>query len=93
MHLGYYGTPGWCGSFFGSWGWFWPLLGFALITTLIVGVILIIRNSNNRYKNNYHPAIGSNTENGSIRILNERYAKGEINHEEYHRMKKNIQQK
>jgi uncharacterized membrane protein len=34
-----------------------------------------------------------NTENDSIRILNERYAKGEINHEEYHRMKENIQNK
>ena len=93
MHFGYYGTPGWCGNFFASWGWFWPLLGLALIITLIVGVILIIRNSNNRYKNDYNPAMEHNTENDSIRILNERYAKGEINHEEYHRMKENIQNK
>ncbi|MFO7881142.1 MAG: SHOCT domain-containing protein [Kosmotogaceae bacterium] len=93
MHLGYFGTPGWCGNFFGTWGWFWPILGFTLITALIVGVILIIRNSNNRYRNNFHLAIEDNAENSSIRILNERYVKGEISHEEYHRMKKNIQQK
>ncbi|TYB91672.1 MAG: hypothetical protein FXF54_08140 [Kosmotoga sp.] len=86
----HFGIPAWCGNYFGIWGWFWPIIGFVIIIALIVGTFFIIRNSSNRHRNKYQPAVKNHNESGSIKILNERYAKGEISHEEYLKRKKII---
>jgi putative membrane protein len=78
----------WNGPFGDGWGWFWPfhfvipLLFWALI---IAGVVWIVRYTTDWGE---HPRIGRRQP--SLDVLEERYARGEINREEYLQKKKDI---
>jgi putative membrane protein len=78
----------WNGPFGDGWGWFWPfhfiipLLFWALI---IVGVVWIVRYVTD---SGDHPRIGRRQP--GLDVLEERYARGEINREEYLQKKKDI---
>jgi putative membrane protein len=75
-------------TFGDGWGWFWPfhfiipLLFWALI---IAGVVWIVR-----YATDWgdHPRMGRRQP--GLDFLEERYARGEINREEYLQKKKDI---
>jgi putative membrane protein len=78
----------WNGPFGDGWSWFWPfhfiipLLFWALI---IAGVVWIVR-----YMTDWgdHPHTGRRQP--GLDILEERYARGEINREEYLQKRKDI---
>ncbi|MDO7976198.1 SHOCT domain-containing protein [Oceanotoga sp. DSM 15011] len=66
---------------------------FILIVIIIAIVWIIFRNENNNrnyYENRYRNIPNDNIDDNSLKILNERYAKGEISEDEYLRMKENI---
>lgn len=69
-----------------GWGWPWPLMMLVFWIAVIVGVIFLVRwvaSSANRGR-------GSTSEESALDILNKRYAKGEINRDEYEKIKKDI---
>jgi putative membrane protein len=76
------GMMGWgCGS-----GWPWPIMMFVFWIVVIVGVVFLVRwlvlsASKGR---------GPSQEESSLDILKKRYAKGEINKDEYEKIKKDI---
>ena len=64
------------------------LVGLAVLALLVVGVIALVRGSHMRHGG--HQDIHAGQSNSSIQamnILDERYARGEINDEEYQRKK------
>ncbi|SFK72908.1 putative membrane protein [Marinilactibacillus piezotolerans] len=68
-----------CSGIAGS-GFFWPIPA-VLLLVIVLSVIMIAKN--NRQKK--RPI-----ESSSLEILNERYARGEIDDQEYSRRKKNL---
>jgi len=90
--LFYYGFP-----FTGPWGWFSALIGL-LITIIIFSVIVriivrIVRGDYCCHRHHHHwddPARREDTYSAARKILDERYAKGEISEEEYKRMRDNL---
>ena len=76
------GMMGWgCGM-----GWPWPILMLVFWIAVIAGVVFIMRwlmLSANRGR-------GGASEGSALDILNKRYAKGEINKDEYEKIKKDI---
>lgn len=78
----------WNGPFGDGWGWFWPfhfiipLLFWALI---IAGMVWIVRYMTD--SGDYH-RMGRRQP--GLDVLEERYARGEINREEYLQKKKDI---
>lgn len=77
--MGYYGNGGWLGFGF---GWVFMIFWWALIIFGIVALIRLVT----RHRRNW-----MNSEKSALDILKERYAKGEINKEEFEKMKKDIQ--
>lgn len=57
-----------------------------IILIIIIGIAVSMLVKNNREKN-------ANRSNSALKILNERFAKGEIDEEEYKRMKEMLSQK
>lgn len=76
------GMMGWgCG-----WGWPWPILMLVFWIAVIAGVVFAVRwlmLSANRGR-------GGTSEGSALDILKKRYAKGEINKDEYEKIKKDI---
>lgn len=72
----------WRGAYF--WGPFWPWGAIRLIfpILIIVGIGYLI------YRLISHPVV--KVKEDSLEILKKRYAKGEINEEEFKKMKKNL---
>lgn len=67
------------------------LVGLAILVLLVIGVIALFRGSHMRH--NGHSDVNAGQSSGSIQamnILDERYARGEINDEEYQRKKAEI---
>ncbi|MHB8962049.1 MAG: SHOCT domain-containing protein [Saccharofermentanales bacterium] len=79
------GIDGFCRNMAGP-GWIGMLVGGLLFLGLVVlGMVLLVRYAKNNSHSADHPAGGSisaNTDN-ALKILNERYARGEINDDEY----------
>lgn len=84
MHRGYLLD----GYGFMFWTWLIPLFFLLLMG---IAVYMIYRN-NKMSKQSKHSGEGQ-TNNRALEILDERYAKGEIDEEEYKRMKKNLSEK
>lgn len=84
MHRGYWFNG--YGNMF--WSWLIPL---ALILLIAIAVYMIFRNN----KTGDQTLRDDNTQstNRAHEILDERYAKGEIDEEEYKRMKRNLSEK
>jgi putative membrane protein len=61
-----------------GWMWFWPLLVLAGLLLLIYGVVRLAQSS---------PSVPENAQRGSSarRILDERFARGEIDEDDYRR--------
>jgi putative membrane protein len=77
------GMMGW-----GQIGWFWPMGMILFWVLMIIGIILLIRG--------FRTAKGSVREAGpaaesALEILKKRYARGEINKEEYLEKKKDLE--
>ncbi len=70
----------------GNIGWFSMLICLLIVVLIIIGVVYLIKGLTNRS----HKNVSFNTNNHSLEILNERYAKGEINKEEYDSIKKSL---
>ncbi|TLS38892.1 SHOCT domain-containing protein [Pseudalkalibacillus caeni] len=68
------------GGGFGMFGWFIPVIIIAIILFLVVYFVRNIQNKNQ-----------SSTSSNARAILEERYVKGEISEEEYHRKLNNLQ--
>jgi putative membrane protein len=71
-----------------SWGWLWPfhlivpILFWALIIT---AVIMLVRYANGWREHSFRTA-----QPGALNVLEERYARGEINRDEYLQKKRDI---
>lgn len=83
----------WNGPFFGmmgDWGgWAWPLMGIVpllFLAVLIAAVVLIVRNATGPGGNS--PPMERRSP--GLDALEERYARGEINRDEYLQKKKDI---
>lgn len=72
----------------GMGGWFWLLV---LLFVVIVGLLvyLLLRSPQNRYSS----GSSGRTTDEALRILNERFARGEISEEEYLRRKELLEKR
>lgn len=85
MHWGFW-NPASCWNWFGGWGWLGSIFGLILIVlffAVILWVIKYVVDTGSKSK-----AVVSNHDSEALRILKLRYAKGEINDEEYEKMRK-----
>ncbi len=77
--------PGMMGWGYGM-GWFWPIMVFAFWIVVVIGVVFLVRwlvlSTNKR--------TGAASEESALDILKKRYARGEINKDEYEKIKKDI---
>lgn len=72
----------WSGGAFGGWGWAGMALNLLVWAALIGGVIFLLRRAVSRSSGG--PAVASYTGlHPAIRIAQERYARGEIDREQY----------
>lgn len=82
---GYGMGPGMMGWGYGM-GWFWSIIMIVFWISLIVGIIFLIRwvvLSTNKGRE-------TKSESSALEILKKRYAGGEMNKEEYEKIKKDI---
>jgi len=89
MHGWYWwGWPS-CVNWFGGFGWIGMIFSFVFFALIIVVAIFVLKKllSGNRYNSSYV----KRSSNRALEILKERYAKGEIEEEEFLRMKKNLE--
>jgi len=85
---GFYGFDGFCRHIGFGGGFFMMLGGLLLLGLVIYGIVVLTRN-----KSASHPVTGGTPlqDIGSaMNILNERFARGEINEEEYARKKSEL---
>lgn len=88
----YYGPGpggGWGPGMMGGWGmgWLGPFMGLAIWGLIIVGGIFLIRWLIRASSG--HPAPGGHGDN-ALEILRQRYARGEINKDQFEAMKKDL---
>ena len=70
-----------------GWGWFGPLFMLVFWVLIVVLIILLVR----RLVSAGHPNVtGPPQENSALEILKKRYARGEINKEEFEDKKKDL---
>ncbi|MGD8228404.1 MAG: SHOCT domain-containing protein [Desulfobacteraceae bacterium] len=79
-----HGPMGWG---YGSMGWIWHILMMAFWVAVIVGIILFIRWL---IVSSRTGAVKGPSENSALEILKTRYAKGEINKEEFEEKKTDL---
>ena len=75
---------GWQGGWHGDWGWghmiFWPFMMLLLLGGLIVLIVLAIRWTSS---GSIGGGVGASKANRALEILEERFARGEIDKEEF----------
>ena len=79
-----------CGWMSGEWSHMSPFMGILMFIfwgLVIYAVIMIVRGA----KRNNKDASGSQQHETPLEILKKRYASGEIDHEEYNRIKKDLE--
>ena len=76
------GGPGWWGGGFGLFGWWLMLLFWILV---IAGVVLLVRWLAEQARSK-----GAASEESALEILKKRYAKGEIDKEEFEAKKRDV---
>ncbi|MTI48710.1 SHOCT domain-containing protein [Sporosalibacterium faouarense] len=67
-------------------GWLWMIIGSLLKVAIVVAIVVIIvkvLQNNKRNDNSSYKPMGNTHSNRAIEILKERYARGEIDEEEY----------
>lgn len=82
-----WGWPNMMGGLFGGMGWIGMLLGLVFFIALIVGIILLIVWI---VKRTTHSSAEPKSANKALEVLKERYAKGEINKEQYEAIKSDL---
>jgi putative membrane protein len=82
-----WGWPNMMGGYFGGMGWIGMILGFIFFIAIIIGVILFIVWI---VKRTTHSGTQAKTDIKALEVLNDRYAKGEINKEQYEDIKKDL---
>ncbi|SHE75736.1 putative membrane protein [Marinitoga hydrogenitolerans DSM 16785] len=89
-----YAYPGYhtFGSFFGlGYGWY-GLLELIILGILIFAVFyFLFKNNTRKYQDYYIPKKQTGEKNEALKILNEKFVKGEIDEEEYLRKRKLIE--
>jgi putative membrane protein len=83
MHYGYYGMDN-----FGIWGFLLSGLWHLALLALVICFIIWLFRGHRRGR--WHNMPGMWQSHSALQILNERYAKGEINKEEYEERKKTL---
>jgi putative membrane protein len=73
---------GWCDGAVGVWGWLWSLIPIALLIALVVWIVSALR------PRETGPRISS--EDSALRILRERFARGEIDRDELESRKREL---
>lgn len=81
---GYQGFSGY--GIMGNFGWFGMFICLLIVLLIVVGIVYLIRGG--LHRNN--KSINTTSNNRSLDILNERFAKGEITKEEYDVIKKSL---
>lgn len=88
----YFGWP-----YMSSWGWGWGIFGVLIsILVIVIVVRVIVRAARGDWRYHHHHRhwdywMGQDdTSREARRILDERYARGEITEEEYKRMRENL---
>ena len=76
------------GMGFGLGGWILMVLLWALLIVAIVALVKALVSPRSREEN---PSIESSRNNRALDILRERYARGEIDHEEYEERRRRLQ--
>lgn len=66
----------------GAWSWLGMLMCIAIIVLIVIGVVALLSRSSKKMQNE-----GSNA---SLEILKARLARGEINQEEYEKIRKDL---
>jgi putative membrane protein len=70
---------------FGSMGWIMPLIGVIVLALIVWGIVMFVRRGNTGCC-----GYSQSTAESALAILKRRYAKGEINKEEFEEKKKAI---
>ena len=70
-------------------GWFWMLIFWSLIIGITVAVVYVLLNSR---KHNQASQNSNLTQSNAVERIKERYAKGEINREEYKQIMKDLEE-
>ena len=71
----------------GAWGWLGPLMMLLFWVLVIGGIAVILRSW---WHQPMRPGQGSDT---ALDILRERYARGELSHEQFEEMRRNLASK
>ena len=82
-----WGWPNMMGGYFGGMGWIGMILGFVFFIAIIIGIILFIIWI---VKRTAHSSAETKTESKALEALKERYAKGEINKDQFEEIKKDL---
>jgi putative membrane protein len=78
--------PGMMGWGYGMW-WIWPIFMLIFLVAVIIGIILLIRWLTT---STGQGARATGTEDSALEILRSRYARGEIDREEFEQKKKDL---
>jgi putative membrane protein len=85
MWNGGYGMMGW-----GGFGWLWPLhflIPLLILGLIVAAVVAAVRYSNGGWEERPGRAVRSSP---GLDVLDERYARGEINRDEYQQKRRDI---
>ena len=85
MPHGWMMGPGMLGGFMMV---FWTILWLAFLALVIAGIVWIVRNAGGT--GGRGPTQESVKEDSALKILRERYARGEIDHQEFEERRKNL---
>lgn len=76
----------WCGAMMGPWMFFWGVIWLALLALLILGVIWLVA----KWTQQEPLFRRKGSSNRALEILKERYARGEMNKEEFEERKRDL---
>ena len=87
---GYYG-PGMMAGMMGGFGLFWGMLWLLVLVGIVGGILFLIRGAFTRRHRQGCGSSGSDSGSAALKLLDERYARGEITREEYQQMRKDLE--
>ena len=86
---GYYG-PGMMAGMMGGFGLFWGMLWLLVLVGIVGGILFLIRGAFTCRHRQGCGSIGSDNGNAVLKLLDDRYARGEIERDEYLEKRKDL---